>query len=284
MKSRIAILVLLCVIAVSGLLIYKHTGKVKLVVMPPDSLAAWYKPENKRHVWLHNMFKLRREMQAVEHYASVKDPDNLALWTNRLAEHYAKIGEMVPEWQTRLDMDAIEILKNLQQSNLYAKVPETLVELQTNCDSCHDRYRAVTAMLYRAPDFHNLENISNEELSASMVDLQQSVNQIKIASEAGDQDRAVSGLRDLQTGVDKLGGLCVSCHEHLPVEYPNETVRTAFDELEKQLQTDNKKEQGKALGMLAVTACAQCHGTHRISADTRQLLHHEPTVLELLTH
>ncbi|MCK5336958.1 MAG: hypothetical protein KAQ67_12390, partial [Gammaproteobacteria bacterium] len=32
---------------------------------PPASLEKWYKPANKRQVWLHTMFRLRREMQAI---------------------------------------------------------------------------------------------------------------------------------------------------------------------------------------------------------------------------
>ena len=42
----------------------------KALMLPPTSLAQWYKPANKRQVWLHNMFKLRRELQAVVEYAS----------------------------------------------------------------------------------------------------------------------------------------------------------------------------------------------------------------------
>lgn len=53
---------------------YTHTDLISAVKVPPSSLSQWYKPENKRQVWLHNMFKLRREMQAVEFYAQNQDP------------------------------------------------------------------------------------------------------------------------------------------------------------------------------------------------------------------
>ena len=41
---------------------------------PPASLEQWYKPANKRQVWLHTMFRLRREMQAIAEYAKQDDP------------------------------------------------------------------------------------------------------------------------------------------------------------------------------------------------------------------
>ena len=37
---------------------------------PPSTIAQWYKPANKRQVWLHTMFRLRREMQAMGEYAA----------------------------------------------------------------------------------------------------------------------------------------------------------------------------------------------------------------------
>ena len=35
----------------------------------PESLAEWYKPKNERQVWLHTMFAMRRELQAIAEYA-----------------------------------------------------------------------------------------------------------------------------------------------------------------------------------------------------------------------
>ena len=43
----------------------------------PESLARWYKPENKRQVWLHTMFAMRRELQAVREPSG--DQDSIAL-------------------------------------------------------------------------------------------------------------------------------------------------------------------------------------------------------------
>ena len=105
-------MVILVVIAfVIGGLIYKHEDKVILIKIPPEELAQWYKPENKRQVWLHNMFKLRRELQAVEHYAERSDAEHLSKWSLRLKDHYLKIADMVPQWQDKLAISTIEILQ-----------------------------------------------------------------------------------------------------------------------------------------------------------------------------
>lgn len=272
MKSRILIVAMLCVFAITILLTFKHVGKVKLVVMPPESLAAWYKPESKRQVWLHNMFKLRREMQAIEQYVKDEDLEKLAQWGEQFSEHYLKISEMVPEWHSRLDHDAVSALTHQIQNKLFYKIPGTLVELQVSCDSCHERYRAVSALLYRAPDFTQLSLANERPLSDTMVSLNHSVNQIKIAIDAADSALALQAFETLSTEVNSLGKLCSNCHKHTPQAYPSEPVEAALVDLETQLHGADKKAQGKALGTFAVTACAQCHGTHRISSDARQLL------------
>ncbi len=53
----------------------------QVVALPPESIGQWYKPQNKRQVWLHNMFKLRRELQAVTYYSSIDDIQHLEKWT-----------------------------------------------------------------------------------------------------------------------------------------------------------------------------------------------------------
>ena len=46
-----------------------HAGTPASLDEPPASLEKWYKPANERQVWLHTMFRLRREMQAISEYA-----------------------------------------------------------------------------------------------------------------------------------------------------------------------------------------------------------------------
>ncbi len=74
-------------IGMVGTIVFIHRDRVALIKTPPASLAQWYKPENKRHVWLHNMFKLRREMLAVRFYANSKEDSHLQKWAGRLSEH-----------------------------------------------------------------------------------------------------------------------------------------------------------------------------------------------------
>lgn len=283
-RNRIIIAALLGTWILALAIVYLHKDKVQLVATPPESLAQWYKPENKRHVWLHTMFNLRREMQAVKYYSESGQTELLADWTDRLSEHYQKIGEMVPEWQKRLNIDAVTRIESAQQSNQLNDIPEALVELQESCDSCHDRYRAVTALLYRAPDFSAWNEAPTFALTESMKTLNQQINTIKIAAEAGEQDRALTALSSLRNGMNDLGSQCVDCHEHTPKDYPNQAVSLALDDLQSKLETGDSKQQAKSLGTLAVTACAQCHGTHRISADSRNLLQKEVGLLELLKH
>lgn len=281
-KIIIGLLVFSWVLAVG--LVYMHKDSVQLVKLPPESLAAWYKPENKRHVWLHTMFNLRREMQAVKHYALLEQAEPLALWTERLNEHYQSIREMVPEWGGRLDQEGMSRLLAAQKAGEYDQIGPLLGDLKRNCDSCHTQFRAVTAALYRAPDFEQMRIKPSEPMSDTMQVLNQKVNNIKIAIGAEDQPWALNSLGELKAGIDQMGALCENCHSYLPKAYPDEIVKIALDELHTALTSGDIKQQGEALGKVAVSACAQCHGTHRIPYDTRNLINSDSGLMELLRH
>jgi len=255
-----------------------------MVKLPPASLAQWYKPENKRQIWLHNMFKLRREMQAVQYYADSHNEKLLNQWATRLSEHYLKIGEMVPEWQEKLNTEAITALQERVKNNQFKDIQGVLTELAVTCDACHTDYRATTATRYRAPDFSRIEISPSISLVTHMDKLTKQVNQIKIASEDGMTDVALTSLDDLKTGINTLGETCSNCHKHDPRTYPNETIKNTLTQLEQSLKTGTLKDQGRELGTLAVIACAQCHGTHRLSYDARKQLSGEPDWSQLMKH
>lgn len=255
-----------------------------MVKLPPESIAQWYKPEHKRQAWLHNMFTLNQEMQAIKYYASIRNEKMLAHWSESLNEHYQKIKEMVPEWGGRLNQKAVQLLLDRQQAGDFAQIPLALEAVQESCDACHLQFRAVTANLYRAPDFTGMQLNETDTLKASMQSLNADINIIKIAMQAEDQSRALVTLERLRTGMDEMGALCENCHTFSPETYPDDAMINSLDTLQVQLTLGSLKQQGKALDELTVGACAQCHGTHRIVYDTRQLLETSPGLLELLYH
>ena len=271
-------------VVVAGYIVYIHKDRVTLVRTPPASLAQWYKPENERQVWLHTMFKLRREMQAVQFYAENKDAKHLDKWVALLSEHYLKIGDMVPEWKKNLDVDAIARLQESAVNNSYQDVSHALDKLNESCESCHKDYRAITAAMYRSPDFSLMEISPSTSLEMHMEALTRQVNQIKIASEDGMQDVALSSLSDLETGINALGKTCSNCHKKDTRVYPDEAINTTINSLGESLRTGTLKDQGRELGTLAVLACARCHGTHRIAYDTRQLFVDRQSWVELIKH
>ncbi len=284
MKTKIIAGLLALSWVLAAALVYLHKDRVQLVRLPPESLAEWYKPQNKRQVWLHNMFKLRREMQAVKHYALLEQAEPLALWTERLNEHYQKISEMVPEWGGRLDQDVMAELITAQQSNQFGQMGYLLGDLQQSCDSCHTQFRTVTATLYRAPDFQEMRVKPSQSLPETMKALNRKVNSIKIAIGAKDQTWALNSLGELKAGINEMSALCENCHSYLPKVYPDTVVETALEELHGALLSGDSKQQGEALGKVAVSACAQCHGTHRIGYDTQQLIKAKSGLLESLRH
>jgi len=271
-------------IVIVGGIVYIHKYRVSIIKSPPASLAQWYKPENKRQVWLHNMFKLRREMQAVRLYSDNNDTKHLEKWVAQLSEHYLKIGEMVPEWKKKLDTDAINNLQKSARSSRYQDLSHELDRINESCKSCHVDYRVITATIYRAPDFSSIEISPTIKYKAHMKELTHQINQIKIASEDGMKNIALSSLSDLKKGINVLGKTCSNCHKKDTRVYPGDTINKTIISLGKSLRTGTLKEQGKELGTLAVLACARCHGTHRLSYDTRKTFIDGPNWLELIKH
>ncbi len=261
-----------------------HNDKAAIVKIPPKELAQWYKPENKRHVWLHNMFKLRREMQAVQFYAESKQDDNLDKWSSDLEKHYKKIAEMVPTWSKKLDLSTISRMQANVASKDYQGVLTDLDSLQDNCDACHIDYQAITALTYRAPDFSNIEMEASVSFNDHMQSLIKQVNQIKIASDDGMTKLALSSLADLKLGMKSLGQVCNDCHKMEKKPYPNKAMQQTLVSLEHNLVNGSRKDQGMDLGTLAVQACANCHGTHRLAFGIKSLLHKEQTFAELVKH
>lgn len=290
-KRRAVIIALhLVLFAFIASVIYSHTDFVNAVKTPPSSLSQWYKPENKRQVWLHNMFKLRREMQAVEFYAQNQDPERLVEWSKRLSEHYLKIADMVPEWKDKLSTQLIVDLNQLVEDNNFYEIPNTLETLSQNCQSCHTDYQATVAAMFRAPNFSGMTLITNKETGLKipytqhMNTLSKQVNQIKIAAEDGMKELALSSLVELTTDMNLLGETCSNCHKSEIEAYPSKAMTQTMVQLGQSLKTGTLKDQGRALGTLAVQACARCHGTHRISFDARKQLTEKMDWSQLIKH
>ena len=273
----------LLIVIITGL-IYSHKNKVIVIKNPPASLAQWYKPENKRQVWLHNMFKLRREIQAVKLYSDNNDAKNMEKWATQLSEHYLKIGEMVPEWKSKLDTEAITHLQDSIRNKRNKDVSQALDNLNKSCDSCHSDYRIITATMYRAPDFTSMEINSATSYKKHMKQLIKHVNTIKIASKDKIKDVALSSLSDLKKGINELGKSCSTCHKKDTPVYPDSLIEKTITNLDKSLRTGTLKEQGKNLGSLAVLACARCHGTHRLAYDIRKTFTDGSNWFKLIKH
>ncbi len=263
---------------------YLHQGHVILLKKPPESIAQWYKPQNKRQVWLHTMFRLRREMLAMEIYAKTGDGEKLQKWAEKLNEDYLEIARMVPEWKKRLDLTVLTDIQNSIEEKRYQNVTQALLELDKSCQSCHRDFRAVSATIYRVPDFSDIKIDSATSLVSHMRTLSKQLNRIKIAFVDDRQDAALTALSDLEKGMNSLGYICDNCHKKASQIYPNEPMTRALDKLEQNLKTGTVEDQGKALGTLAVMVCAECHGTHRLAYDAKKLLGKKMNWAELLEH
>ncbi|MES9859124.1 MAG: cytochrome c [Sedimenticola sp.] len=276
MSQWVRLLLLPLLLFFTGTLLAEKETVIKL---PPDSLEQWYKPANKRQVWLHNMFKLRREMQAVSEYLALGDQALIAKWSERLLKHYRKIDEMVPEWREELSLDWAEQLEQGVKAGDFAAAGKALKELARSCRSCHRDYRAVTAALYRTPDFSKIKvtgepGMAERDYPEAMTRLARLINRVKIASEDGRFPLAMKSVDQLEVGLKHLGQTCKSCHkEDEPRErFLGKKSMAILEALKQGIQAEDNKVVGKNLGAAAVIACAHCHIVHRSLYDLRSVI------------
>ena len=204
---------------------------------------------------------------------------------NLVQERAATEGDFMTSPSHTFDYFRLSRLQKNAQDHNYQAISQSLDDLKQSCDACHDDYRSITAVMYRAPDFASLGDIApSVPLVKHMDKLIQQVNYIKIASEDAKPNIALSELDELEKGMRVVGNTCVSCHKNENRRYPDNDINETLASLKQSLRTGTLKDQGQDLGALAVQACARCHGTHRIAYDIRTMLTDKPDWLGLLQH
>lgn len=247
--------------------------------LPPASLGQWYRPVAKRDLWLHTMFALRREMQAVAEYSALGDKARLEQWLARLEKDYRSIGEMVPEWKDELELKLFAQMRAAESAEELARLQR---KLRKSCQGCHREYRLTAALLYRTADFSKVKVESSETLEEQDYDqvmkrLSLLVNRVKVASVDGRKATALEALEELQARLADLGGHCMVCHkEQAPLErILGVASREALEHVRSGLESGDQRTTGRYLGEFAVVVCARCHAIHRLQSDLRRLLNKE---------
>ncbi|MCW8929885.1 MAG: hypothetical protein OQL19_06575 [Gammaproteobacteria bacterium] len=246
---------------------------------PPEILAKWYKPANKRQVWLHTMFRLRREILAMKDYSAKGQQTELEKWSQNFIKDYKSIAEMVPEWEKFLYLDKLNELDNAVKSQQYSSIPTILKKISKSCMRCHDDYQTVATLMFRSPDFNNKiisEGFSGEKISYDeiMKQMSDSVNRINIAIKDNYFETASDVIGPLEQQLDHLATSCGDCHQDdgVPVQRIMNASRELLPELAEQLELKDQKKSGGKLGEYAVKVCAKCHSIHRLSSDLKFII------------
>lgn len=250
---------------------------IKLDADLPDSLGKWYKPENKRQVWLHTMFGMRRELQAVDEYVEQKNVSGIEKWSKRLISHYHKLSEMVPEWEHLLDLEVINAFEKSVQNLDFNSILFNSTKLQENCLSCHNKYRVLASLHFRSADFSSLTvNYEHKEYlyRKFMKLISRTLNRIRIATEDEYWSVAANASNQLQLELKLLGTNCAICHKG---DEPFDRIfglstKQSIDKMETGIVERNSKMVKLGLGETAVKVCARCHAIHRTISDIRRLL------------
>ncbi|MCW8825075.1 MAG: cytochrome c [Gammaproteobacteria bacterium] len=246
---------------------------------PPSSIEQWYKPANKRQVWLHTMFRLRREMQAMGEYAAYKDQPRLLDWSEKFVKDYKSIGTMVPEWKDELENEWADRLLIAAKAGDFEGVGAAQRKIGKSCGGCHKEYRAVTAVLHRGPNFSEVmiedgETMEERSFKQSMEGLSTAMNRIKIAITDNRFDVATKSHELMSQRLEDLSGSCGACHQtDRQKDYlMGEKNMAKVQNLGELIEAKDVKEAQKSLGSVAVEICATCHSIHRTLADLREFI------------
>jgi len=243
----------------------------------PDSLGKWYKPQNKRQVWLHTMFAMRRELQALQEYADEGDLSGVKKWSDKLIKHYRRIPEMVPEWQDELELETATGLETAVANADLARVKSLSRDLARSCKGCHRDFRVLAALRYRTPVFNDVmvsENGQQIKFLEFKHELIRTLNRINISVQDARWENAAVALEQFQSKLGAYGDSCASCHDD---KEPRERILGAattagLEHLKQAIQRQDQKDSGSSLGETAVNVCARCHGVHRTLTEIRQQL------------
>ena len=242
---------------------------------PPDSLANWYSPVAKRHIWLHTMYRLQRAMAAMDEYAKKGKRTELLKWSEKFYEDYKSIEKMVPEWADYLKKDQLEALNAAVTGNKFSLISPVLETIGETCNRCHDDYQAITVLLYRSADFSRQSvrvTGSNqvENYADAMYKLGDTVNRINIAIKDDYLSEALSYIPLLEQRLDDLSANCSNCHnDPIPVERIFGSSERLLPELTAAIKTKNNSAAGITLGIFASEFCGRCHSVHRILSDMK---------------
>ncbi len=249
-----------------------------IIHYPPDSLQQWYKPVNKRQVWLHTMFRLRRALQAIEDYAEKQDMTGMHKWMQQLEKDYTSLAEMVPEWNERVDRQLVSELAQAINSGDINQSRTLTRNLRKNCVSCHDDYQPLVAAMYRSPDYDHIkladENNSTLSFHKAMEALSISINRILIAMDDNVQASAIQASLALNQQLDQLATSCNQCHKDT---YPTERIlgkatQQTLQQIDMAIKSGQDKDTKKLLGDIGVTVCSRCHNIHRTLYDLKNVL------------
>ncbi len=254
--------------------------EVASIELPPASIARWYKPQNKRQVWLHAMFGLRTELGAIELYLDRGESAGLSKWANALQERYGEIPEMVPEWKEEVDLAVARALYDAAVAGDMESVRKNAERLEQTCERCHERWAASTAALYRSPDFSQLKvknSRSGEEegYAEAMREVSRSIVEIKVFRADGDLKTARSAVGDLEAQLRDLGENCGECHRDTMSKerfLGAETLANLKALRSSLTDPHDPKRSGQSLGKLGAGVCGGCHGVHRTLSDLRNRL------------
>jgi cytochrome c556 len=247
--------------------------------LPPESMAQWYPPVNKRQEWLHTMFGLRRAMQAVGEYNALGEYKLAAQWAERFAQSYKRLARMVPEWQDEIEGAQADRLVAAAAAGDGDGVNSALRRLGTTCRSCHNENRAMVTLIYRTSDYNDFMVESSDTMEEvpypkAMARLGTLMNRIKIAQEDGRHAVAREAGAAFIAATKDLADSCGACHKDAA---PRERIfgteiRQALKTLGEELRQNNRKGTDEAIGTIGAFACGRCHGIHKNTAELRRSL------------
>ncbi len=185
------------------------------------------------------------------------------------SQNYKNSADMVPEWKTYYNMDAVEkIGTSLDAGNIPA-VFEAVGEVGATCSRCHTENMPPVWNRYNWKDFGKMTmdtpNPAEPRLpwaAAKMKYLVVGFDGIGVNIKNGNQSGAQQSFGLFSTMFDSMNTTCASCHPSSPRYYVSADVRAMINKMGEKINAGNLREAEGIRQGIGMESCYRCHVLH----------------------
>ncbi len=284
MKSRVAIIVLVCV--TGALLLFTYAAVTSTdqkaatsAAVLPSSLDNLYPPVNPAPVYLLGMYGLARPFSGMVCDVLENDMENALSNFEAFRKAYVENSALVPEWQPMYAMDPVDQLGAAITTGDPSKIMPAVDALGRVCHGCHVAKMVPVQQKFRWDSFAGFaltDPLSGADVSFAQLMLMMETNFDGIASnlQQGQKENALAQFAGFNARFQAMADACVICHDSERHYYVSEDITGLISNLQVELSKPavDMATVGGLLQSIGQESCSKCHLVHIPAAYGQQMM------------